>query len=467
MKDIHYKSITDIALLLKTKQLSPVELTKNILFRINKIDERLNSFITILEKQALRTAQKAESEIMKGDYRGPLHGIPISLKDMIYVKDVKLTAGAHFSNDFIPETNATVVNKLIEAGAIIVGKLNMDEFSFGVTNETSHYGEAKNPWNMNKVTGGSSGGAGAAVSAGLSFGSIASDTGGSIRIPAALTGVYGLKPTYGIVSSKRTIPLAESLDHIGPMARSAEDLQILFQSIVDDQFNQSHKGNKHNPNESLCIRNDLTGLKIGLPKNFFFDFIEPCVERETKKAIQKLEELGGHIVEININNLERVLTSQYKILRAEAAFYHNSIRDKGTIYYSNYLKEQIDIGNEMTAVQYISELKYKREIKREFERLFNDVDVIVAPSVIMEAPNFAEKHRIINGEQLNIAREFVRISAPANQAGIPSLSIPIGFSERNLPIGLQIMGNHFNDATLLNIAKIYEQQVGYMKNPPI
>lgn len=451
--------------MLKTKALSPVELTTLLLERIAHVDKQLNSYITVMENEALAQAKQAEREIAEGKYRGPLHGVPIALKDLLHTKGVRTTAGSQVLAENVPNEDATVVKKLKEAGAIIIGKLNMHEFAFGVTNKNKHFGNANNPWDVERSPGGSSGGSGAAVAAGLAFAALGSDTGGSIRTPSALCGIYGLKPTFGRVSKFGAIPLAWSLDHIGPMARSAKDLAIVLQAIAGFDYRDPTTVQVEVPDYVALLENRVSGLKIGMPTNYFFDYLEEEIEVSVKEAIKKLESLGATIVDVTIPNLHLSEYSELVTIQSEAATYHHDTLLEKSHLYGSDVRTTLQAGELVTAVQYLKAQQARRLIREEMLRIFEEVDVIVAPTVSMVAPKWKESFKTIQGESKAVTAEFVRFAAPANLTGIPSLSIPTGFSTYGLPIGMQLMGRPFQEGTLLSLATAYEEAYDENRQP--
>ncbi len=457
MKALHYKTVSDIAPKLKKKELSPVDLTNVMFDRIDEVDEQINSYITVMKQEALADAKRAEQEIMDGHYRGPLHGVPIAVKDLLNTKGIRTTSGSKVLADNLPDLDATVITKLREAGAIILGKLNMHEFAFGVTNKNNHYGDAKNPWDVERTPGGSSGGSGAAVAAGLAFVAIGSDTGGSIRTPAALCGIYGLKPTFGRVSKHGAIPLAWSLDHLGPMARNVEDLAIALEAIAGFDSNDPTTVEKSVPRYQSELHDTLAGIKIGVPTNYFFDFVEEEVEQSVRHAIATMEKLGATLVDINIPELSLAEFSELVTIQAEAATYHHDMLTEKSHLYGNDVRTTLQAGELVTAVQYIQAQQARRKIQEAVSRAFAEVDVIAAPSLPMTAPKWKENFKIIKGESKAITAEFVRFAAPANLTGIPSLSLPTGFSSDGLPMSMQLMGRAFEELRLLQVASALEK----------
>lgn len=458
MKALHYETISQLSAKLKAQDVSPVEVTTMMLERIADVDQEINSYITVMSEDAGKQAKQAEREIAEGHDRGPLHGVPIALKDLLNTKGTLTSSGSQVLADNIPDFDATVVSKLREAGAIILGKLNMHEFAFGVTNKNDYFGDAKNPWDVERTPGGSSGGSGAAVAAGLAYAALGSDTGGSIRTPAAFNGIYGLKPTFGRVSKYGSIPLAWSLDHIGPMTRSVADLAIVLQVIAGFDKNDPTTVKHTVPNYMTSLGTKVTELKIGIPTNYFFDFVEEEVASSVNAAIKQLEKLGATIVEVTIPELNMCEYSELVTIQSEAAAYHSeTLREKSHLY-GNDVRTTLQAGALVTAVQYVKAQQARRLIQEAMSRTFEQVDVIAAPSVSMVAPKWKESFKTIQGESKAVTAELVRFAAPANLTGIPSLSVPTGFSSDGLPMGMQLMGRPFEEGTLLKVAAAYEKE---------
>ncbi|TCP17441.1 aspartyl/glutamyl-tRNA(Asn/Gln) amidotransferase subunit A [Scopulibacillus darangshiensis] len=463
MEPIYYATISELAPLIRAKQLSPVKLTEAILARIEKLDPTLNSYITVIPEHALQQARQAEAEIMAGKYRGPLHGIPFAPKDIYYTKGVRTTSGSAFLRHFVPNYNATVIKRLEDAGCILTGKLNMNEFAVGETNINTHYGNVRNPWNTDCISGGSSGGSGAAVSAGLSVFSIGTDSAGSIRVPSAFCGVYGLKPTYGRVSLYGIPVLTKSLVGAGPMARGAEDLAIVMHTIAgfDPKDNTSERVPPDNYYSYLG--KSITGIRIGLPDYFFKD-LDQGVHSHVWRAIRDLEGLGAQFKEVSMPELSMSLVAEVATEGPEAAAYHHEIltTPKKELY-QDYTRITLEAGELTTGMQYEKAQKARRVMRNAFYRTFEDVDVVAAPTVPITAPHFTS-HPI--EQNLDVWMRCTPYTSPADVTGLPSLSFPVGISN-GLPVGMQILGKPFSEGRLLQIAYAYQKAVSSNKLMPI
>lgn len=445
MIEILFEPVEKIALLIKGKQLSPVELTKLILEHIDKVNEQVNAYITINDQEAIKAAKYAEEEIMMGNYRGMYHGVPIGIKDNIYIKDMKATIGSKIHRNFIPDYDADVICKLREAGAIFLGKLNMHEYAWGITNNNPHYGSVKNPWNLDKIAGGSSGGSGAAVAAGMAYATLGTDTGGSIRIPASACGIVGLKPTYGRVSNHGSFPLASTLDHIGPMTRTVKDAASLLDIISID--------GKQGFTENLS--SDLNGIVLGIHEEFFFGHIDPEIEKLVRKSIDQFVDMGAEVIQIDIPSIDSLRWAQSVILRSEFAALHRENREKRLSDYGDDIQEQFK--EELPSViDYLHALEIREKLQNECATVFNDVDALIGPTLSILPPNIGDEKTYLADQKVDVFEYILRLTGFANTTGLPAISIPCGFVN-GLPVGLQIIGKAFDEQTILNIAYAFEQ----------
>lgn len=485
--ELPFLTIREASDLIDKGEISPVELTEAVLERIEKIEEKLNAYITVLGEKALEDARNAEKEITSGKRRSPLHGIPIALKDIFVMNGAPATCGSRMLENFMPPYDATVTKKLSGAGAVITGKNNMDEFAMGSSTETSYFGPTRNPWDTERVPGGSSGGSAAATSASLCLGSLGTDTGGSIRQPAAFCGVVGMKPTYGRVSRFGMIAFASSLDQAGPLTKTVEDTAIILNAISGHDANDSTCANFPVPDYTQSLKDNIKGMKIGVPKEYFIEGMAGDVEDAARKAISVLEHLGGEIVEISLPHTEYAVLTYYIIAPSEAS--SNLARYDGVKYgyrakganslgemylktraegFGNEVKRRIMLGTYALSsgyydAYYLKAQKVRTLIKKDFDEAFKEVDVIVAPTT----PEVAFKAGEKSGDPVKMYLCDV-LTIPCNIAGLPGISIPCGFSSNGLPIGLQILGKAFDEGTVINAAHAYEREAGwYLKRPSI
>ena len=461
MVDLTTLTIAEAARRMGRRELSPVELTQAALERISALNPRLNAFITVLEDQARAAANAAEREIMAGQKRGPLHGIPIALKDLCATKGVRTTAGSKILQDHTPLDDATVACRLAEAGTILLGKLHMNEFAYGPDGDNGHYGRVRNPWNVESITGGSSSGSGAAVAASLCLGALGTDTGGSIRIPSALCGIAGLKPTYGRVSRYGITPLCWSLDHAGPMAKTVEDAALLLQAMAGYDAKDPGSAQRPVPDYAAGLSGDVRGLRLGIPQEYFFEMIDPEVEGAVRQAIEVLRGLGASVHQVSWPSLRYATLAALIIVLAEASAFHEPwIRTRPQDYQPD-IALRLKWGLLLPAPAYLKAQRLRALMCREVARLWRQVDVLVTPATMMAAPHPEETHVRLGDRQMSTREALLRPMRPFNLTGLPAMSVPCGVTSTGLPIGLQIAGRPFDEATVLRVAHAYEQQTDW------
>ena len=453
-------TIAKLAPLIRRRKVSPVELTEFFLERISRFQPALNAFITITSPLARRQSKQAEREIVKGRYRGPLHGIPISLKDLFYTAGIRTTAGSRILRRHVPDKNAFVVDRLFEEGAVLLGKTNLHEFAFGVTNINPHFGPVHNPWDLNRVPGGSSGGSAAAVSAGLCLASLGTDTGGSIRIPSSACGIVGLKPTRGLVSLDGVIPLASSLDHVGPIGRCVEDVGMLLNILADGN---SAKGRI---NYLRNLRDRIRGLRVGFPKPNFFERTQKEVREKILQALKVFEQLGARIQEVDLGGVRDAGRVFAVIVIAEALAFHWNWISKRPQDYGADLRERMENSKDQPTVAYLHAQEKRRKITQVFEEILKKVDVVVTPTLPVVATGLEEKEIKIGRLREVVRTVLLRFTPPGNLTGLPAISVPCGFSANHLPIGMQIFGRRYDEATVLRVAYAYEQATPWNRGFP-
>jgi aspartyl-tRNA(Asn)/glutamyl-tRNA(Gln) amidotransferase subunit A len=453
-------SILEIAEKLKKRVISPVELTRHCLQRIEKLNSTLNAFITITAESAMSQARQAEEEIQHGRWRGPLHGIPLALKDIIDTAGVRTTAASALFKDRIPAEDAEVVRRLKNAGAVLLGKQNLHEFAYGGSSMVSYYGEVHNPWDPACIAGGSSGGSAAAVAAGLCYGAIGTDTAGSIREPAALCGVVGLKPTYGRVSAKGVIPLSWSLDHVGPIAATVSDAAVILQVIGGFDAGDINS-------EDIPVADYVAGLgsrpktlRIGVPRAYFFESVDPEIESAANQALSVLTKLGADIREIELE-----APTDRTVQSAESYAYHAEHVARTPELYQAETLRRIRTGADVSATDYIHRRRELEKARREIGKVFESIDVFITPTTPVLPPTIAELKE--NPERLRPTEILLlRNTRPVNVWGLPAISVPCGFSRGGLPIGLQIVGPHWGEELVLQLAQSYEQATDWHKRRP-
>ncbi|HEY6305391.1 MAG TPA: amidase [Candidatus Angelobacter sp.] len=441
------------------KEVSPVELTQACLARIEKLNPILNAFITVTAESALEEAKTAEAEIGRGEWKGPLHGIPLAVKDLAETAGVRTTAASAVLEHFVPSEDAEVVRRLRKAGAILLGKLNLHEFAYGGSGLIGHFGPARNPWNTAHITGGSSSGSAAAVAGGLCYGAIGTDTAGSIRLPAACCGIVGLKPTYGLVSTRGIIPLSWSLDHVGPMARTTADAALILQAIAH-----------YDPRDFYCqkfppvyypsaMEEKYSGLRLGAPQDFWKQ-VDDDVEHNAGPAMARLGKMTAGVQEIKLSTeVDRTL------VRCEPYVYHQKHLPAHAAQYQPETLRRIRSGADVTAAKYAEAYRDQLRQRREVLAVFEQIDLLVTPTTPVLTPSFAELEAA--PDQLR-SRELLmlRNTRPFNVFGLPSISIPCGFSQSGLPVGLQITGAPGSEGMVLALSHAYERQTDWHKNRP-
>ncbi|MEY9866818.1 aspartyl-tRNA(Asn)/glutamyl-tRNA(Gln) amidotransferase subunit A [Peribacillus sp. B2I2] len=441
------------------KQISPVEVTGHIIERISQVNPKINAYITVLEDQAIKDAKQAEKEITMGNWRGPLHGIPIGVKDMIYTKNIKTTMGSELFKNFLPDYNATVVEKLKRAGAIIIGKQNTHEFAYGPTGDRSYFGPVRNPYDLSKMTGGSSSGSAAAVASALCYGALGTDTGGSVRIPSSICGIVGMKPTFGRVSKYGLYPTSWTLDHIGPMTRCVKDNAILL-NVLSEYDSQDYYSIKTTKEDFTRLLNKgIKGSVIGIPSSFFFERVESEVKNQVFQAIEVFKSLGAEVRPVNIPQIQKISLAHQMIVKCEAYTIHESPLDNSPELYDTEVKERLLSGSIPKALEYVKALQMKQVAIHEFNQVLEKVDVILFPTVSVLPPDIEQREVTIDGHPEHVRSAINRLNGPTNLNGFPSLQIPCGFSSSGIPIGLQLIGKQLDEANLYRFAHSFEQEV--------
>ncbi|MBZ5724760.1 MAG: Asp-tRNA(Asn)/Glu-tRNA(Gln) amidotransferase GatCAB subunit A [Acidobacteriia bacterium] len=447
-------TLREAAEALRAHRVSSVDLTNAALARIDRLNASLRAFITVTREPALLRARQADSELGSRD-RSPLHGIPVAVKDLFLTRGVLTTGGSRIHETFVPRTHATVVERLEAAGAVMLGKLNMHELAYGITSANPHFGTVRNPWNVAHTPGGSSGGSGAAVAAGIVYAALGSDTGGSIRIPAAFCGIVGLKPTYGRVSRHGALPLAYSLDHMGPLARSVRDAAIVLNAIAGhdprDRTSSRHPVVDFVPEDGCSIR----GLRLGFPQNFYFERLDGDVESAVRGAMARAESLGAEIKPVVVPDIAALNAVSRVILLAEASAIlepHLSQRHR----FGADVLALLDQGRLLPAVDYINAQRLRTRMRRQFAKLWSAVDCLITPTTPNTAPRIGEDTIRLGGRDEDVRLASTRLVRGINALGLPALSIPCGLSASGLPIGLQIVGPAFDEATILRVGAALE-----------
>ena len=451
------RTISELSQRLRRREVSPVEITQDCLERIERLNPELNAFITVTGESALAEAQLAEAEILRGKWRGPLHGVPVALKDLIDTAGVRTTAASALYKDRVPEQDADVVRRLRQAGAVIVGKNNLHEFAYGGSSLVSYFGEVHNPWDLGRIAGGSSGGSAAAVVAGLAYAAIGTDTAGSIREPAALCGCVGLKPTYGRVSSGGVIPLSLSLDHVGPLAATVADAAVVLQAIAGYDAADITTADVPVADYVAALREDAKSLRVGVPRAYFFDDLDAEVASAMEHALRGVATLVAEMKEVHVDvPMDRSLQT------AESYAYHAENAAKSPELYQPETLRRIRSGEKVSAAEYVLRRRELDEVRRSIGQVFGDVDLLVTPTMPMPAPAIADLKadpKALRPAELKLLRN----TRPFNVWGLPAISVPCGFTQSGLPIGLQIAGPHWREDLVLRLAQAYEQATAWHK----
>ncbi len=452
-------SITKVSKCIQNGEISPVELVEDLLNHLDQVDPILNSFITVNREEAIKEAIEMENEIKRGNYKGPLHGIPIGVKDNIHTKGMKTTSGSKIYKDYIPEKDAFVIERLKEAGAIIIGKHNTHEVALGTTGDRSYFGAVRNPYNTTRMAGGSSSGSAAAVAACLSYGAIGTDAGGSIRLPASFCGIVGMKPTYGTVSKHGMHPISPVQDHVGPMTRKIHDNALMLNAISGFDSEDPDTIYRKPEDFTRLIGKDIKGTSIGIPNNFFYEDLNEEISKVIKETITIFEALGARITRVTLPNMEKFSVAQRVILSSDAYAVNRVGLERYPDLWDDEVKERLLAGRYIRGFEYADALQTRKLAKKEFNDVFEKVDVILTPTTSILPPLINE--RFIGNDQnaINIRQIISKQTSPTNLNGFPSLALPCGFSREGLPIGIQFIGREWEEAKLYQFGYALEQEL--------
>lgn len=453
--DLAALPVHELAPLLESREVSPVEVTEAVLENVGRHDQKLRAYIDVYRDEALEGARNAESEISGGRYRGPLHGVPLAIKDNIYFADRVTTMGSKIHGDFVSPTNATVVDRLSEAGAVFLGKLNMHEYALGGTTDNRYYGTCRNPWDLDMSPGGSSGGSAAALASNMASAALGSDTSGSIRIPAAFCGIVGLKPTYGRVSRFGVFPEAWTLDHVGPMTRSVKDAAIMLDAMSG--YDRRDPGSLNQPaiRTAGSLRTTCEGLTIGVVEDFYFADVDDEVARTVRDGIESLRQLGAEIRTINIPGLRDCEYALTIIDTSETStVHHANLRDR-PVDYSDDVRMLLECGELPSAVEYLEAQQIRRNLRTQVQESFGGVDVVAGPTLPIRTPTIGEATAKLNGRDVDALENLIRLVGPASLLGLPSLSLPCGLVNA-LPVGMQLVGPAGGEQTVLDVGNALE-----------
>ncbi len=459
-------TIAELGAQIQSGKISPAELAAETFTQIRKLNPVLNAYITVMESSAMDQARQAEREIRAGNYRGPLHGIPYAAKDLFYTKGTATTVGSKIFQNFTPDYDAAVIERLRDAGAILLGKAGLHELAYGITSNNPHFGTIHNPWDLSRIPGGSSGGSTAALAAGMCAFSLGSDTGGSVRIPAAFCGVVGLKPTFGCISRHGVFPLGHTLDHVGHFAWTVRDAAIVLNAIAGHDPRDGSSAVRAFRPISLPADVKLRGLPIGIPRNYYFERLQPEVENAVRAAVKTVEDLGAEIREIEIPEIEDFTVIGRLILMPEATAVHRRLLQTRRADIGADVLALLDEGQFILAADYLDAQRRRRQLIQTFQRIFEQVRAIVTPATPLTAPKIGQSTIEIGGCQEDVRLGSTRLVRALNVAGVPALSVPCGFDAQGLPIGLQIFGRAFDEANMLLVGHAYEQATEWHQRRP-
>jgi len=459
-------TLTAVAKAIADKQVSSHEATRSCLHRIAQWQPKLNAFMAVEAESALKAADEADAALAKGKNRGPLHGVPLAHKDMYYDAGKVVTCGSLIRRDFVPATTSTALQRLKDAGTVRLGSLQMVEFAYGPTGHNYHHGAVHNPWKSGHITGGSSSGSGSAVAARLTFAALGSDTGGSIRMPAHFCGVTGLKVTWGRVSRAGAMPLSQSLDTVGPLARTVEDCALLLGLMAGADPEDSTASLSPVPNYMAATTASLKGLKIGVPTSFYVDELDADVAKALDETIAVLKREGADIVKVELPDQRQLSAACQIVLATEAAAYHKRWLIERPQDYGPQVLMRLQNGLAIPGVLYLEAMRWRGPALAAHVAATSDVDAVLAPVAPVAAPTIAESDVGNSPNAEAVIQRLTRFTRPINYLGLPSLSIPSGFNPRGLPIGMQLVGRSFDEATLLTIGAAFQRATDFHEKVP-
>jgi aspartyl-tRNA(Asn)/glutamyl-tRNA(Gln) amidotransferase subunit A len=463
-----WRTIAELAAAIRAGRVSPVEVTRACLDRIERLDGRLRSFITVDPEGALRVAREREAELAAGRWRGPLHGVPLAHKDLFHVEGLPTSCGTRTARYFAPAHESTAVSRLAAAGAVTLGKLNTSEIASGPFGNNDHHGDVQNPWRPGHASGGSSAGSGAAVAAGLVLGALGSDTGGSVRLPAACCGIAGLKPTYGRVSRSGVMPLSWSLDHVGPMARTVADVALMLGVIAGHDPRDATTSHRPVPDCIGALEAGIGGLRLGVPENYYFDGVAPEMAAAVRAAAGTLAGLGAKVAPVRLPDPAVLQEIGNIISRVESAATHARLLRERPEEVQPYVLRRLEVGFHVPAYDYVQAMRLRSRLTREFvAEVFAGVDALVAPATPEPAPSYAAVKD--GGPEPMVARmgQFARLTRPFNALGLPALAVPCGFAADGRPLAMQVVARPFAEATALRVGHAYERATAWhTRRPP-
>lgn len=453
--------ITELSKQIRNREISPVDLVKEKLDIIKEKNRAINAFITVAEKEALESAIVLEKELENKKVRGPLHGIPFAVKDLLFTKGIRTTSGSKIFKDFIPDDDATVIKKLKDAGAILIGKLNTHEFAYGPIGDRSYFGPCRNPYNLNKITGGSSSGSAAAVAANMVDFSLGTDTGGSVRIPSSACGVVGMKPTFGLVSKANVFDLAYTLDHIGPITKSVRDNAMILNIIAGYDHLDEHSIERNKEIDYTArLHESIKGKTVGIATNRYFTHVDKEIEEALNRCVEIYKELETNVKEVDVPRIEEIADAQVVTIKAEASAVHAeglASNYKGNI--DDEVYERLIDSQKVTGYEYVQSQMIRRELINDFNTMFDHIDVLLVPTLPVLPTDIDQREVAINNDIVSVRYALLKLTSPINYTGNPALTIPCGFSKSGLPIGVQIIGRHGEEEKVYQFGAQLEKQL--------
>lgn len=460
------KTIKELGPAYRSKSASPVSVLEEAFNRIDDLNPSINCYISVLRDSARSDAEQSEKRFSKGSPLGPLDGVPIAVKDLFYIRGVRCTAGSKILADNIAPYDASAVRRLRAAGAVILGTTNLHEFAAGVTNENPHFGPCRNPWDKTRVSGGSSGGSAAAVAAGMAAGALGTDTAGSVRIPGALCGVVGLKPTYGRISRLGVIPLASSFDTVGTLSSCAWDAAAILQAIAGPSKDDLTASTVDVPDYTGEVVAPFEGARVGVPRLYFHDPIDPSVEEVFRGFIRRLESAGCKVGEADFDGISEIYACWLPVRRAEATAFHLRWLESCPSLYGDDVRKSLELGRQVTAVEYVNAQNSRPLLTERFASSMKDFDAMAVPTTPITAPLLGQTSAEVGGNRLEVYAALNRLTLPFNVVGFPAVTIPAGVSN-GLPVGVQLVARPFEESTLLRLANWLEERTGpYPAGPP-
>ncbi|MBI4282552.1 MAG: amidase [Chloroflexi bacterium] len=467
-EDLTQLTVAQLGARIQRGDVSPLEVAEAFLHRIDALEPRLNAFITRMDEHALQAASEAEEELVQGEYCGLFHGIPVGLKDLFWTRGIRTTSGSLIDREFVPAEDSAVASRMIDAGAYCIGKLHMTEFAFDGTSLNPHYGPARNPWDTTRMAGGSSSGPAVAVASGEVPIAIGTDTGGSVRVPAALCGITGLKPTFGLISRYGVTPLSWSMDHVGPLARTVRDAALALNMLAGHDSRDPASVQIAPQDYSKELGREVKDTRIGVPREFVWEVMDSEVEQAFRAALAQMESLGARVREVSIPDLGLINAAGSVVQTAEAATIHRSRVLAQGHHFDPVIRRRIESGLFIPAEAYLHAQQVRAKLKRRLLETFAEIDLLATPTTAIAAPGIEQERVTIHGQDVPIREALLRITRIFSAVGLPAISVPCGFTRGGLPVGLQLVGKPFTESLLLRVAHAYQEStLWHLRRPEL